>query len=120
MLQIVPNPAPFWIIWNPNGPTPPRVQFDSLAEAEKAAKNMARLHPGQEFYVMQMAGKATMPPTPEPTFVKAAETKPAADQFDILKKLEEAQENQLPQSPRPWYPYEPWEVPYNPRRPRYL
>lgn len=61
---------PFYILWNPKGRTPPRVEFITLDEAERAAKTMARVHPGQEFYVMQMVGKAVLPQQ-EPTYVKA-------------------------------------------------
>lgn len=43
----------FWLIWSPTGPTPPRVRLTTRSEAKRAAEEMARMHPGQEFYVMR-------------------------------------------------------------------
>jgi hypothetical protein len=49
--------APFWVVWNPDRgmPTHRRAEF-GLARAE--AERLAKVHPGQEFIVMQAVGKA--------------------------------------------------------------
>lgn len=46
------TPRPFWIIWCPDGPTPPRVKYTSEVEAVSVAEKMALRHPGQVFYVL--------------------------------------------------------------------
>ena len=43
---------PFWILWCPTGPTPPRVRFSTEKQALKVAEKMAAEHPGQEFFVL--------------------------------------------------------------------
>lgn len=43
----------FFMVWSPEGSNPPRVRHTTNEEAVKAAEEMARLHPGQQFYVMQ-------------------------------------------------------------------
>lgn len=49
--------APF-IVWSPDGDTPPKVQHPSHKSAHHAAHRMAKEHPGQTFYVMGVGGKA--------------------------------------------------------------
>lgn len=46
-------PSKFWIVYSPQGPTPPRVRHDSRTKAIVAAESMAQSHPGQEFFVME-------------------------------------------------------------------
>lgn len=46
----------FWIVWSPQGTSPPRVRFEGengRANAVKAAEDLARRVPGHEFYVMR-------------------------------------------------------------------
>lgn len=90
---------PFYILWNPKGTTPPRVEFITLDEAERAAKNMARMHPGQEFYVMQMVGKAVLPLPQEPTYVRAGKGPNPEESFkQELQKIV----NSIPPFPNSW------------------
>lgn len=48
----------FWMVWSPTGSTPPRVRHANYAEAVRAAEDMARSHPNQEFYVMQAVSRS--------------------------------------------------------------
>lgn len=43
----------FFIIWNPEGKTPPSVKFTNREDAQKSAEGMARSFRGQEFFVME-------------------------------------------------------------------
>ena len=43
----------FYLVWSPQGPTPPRVTHESYGPAACAANDMARQHPGQDFYVLK-------------------------------------------------------------------
>jgi hypothetical protein len=49
--------SPF-IVWSPQGPTNPKCRFHSEPAARRAAEDMARKHPGQEFFVMKAVGLA--------------------------------------------------------------
>ena len=42
---------PFWLVWNPNGRAPTQ-KHASADLAEKEAERLARMVPGQEFYVL--------------------------------------------------------------------
>lgn len=42
----------FYIVWSPTGPTPPRHRHDDFDSADREAKRLARVHPGNEFFVM--------------------------------------------------------------------
>ena len=46
-----------YIVWSPQGQTPPVVPLDTHKQAFRAANGMAKLHPGQDFYVMVTASK---------------------------------------------------------------
>lgn len=48
--------APY-IVWSPDGPTPPKVSHETHKKALWQAHEMAKKHPGQQFYVMARAGK---------------------------------------------------------------
>lgn len=48
--------APF-IVWSPDGETPPKVQHNNHKSAHHAARCMAKEHPSQTFYVMGVCGK---------------------------------------------------------------
>jgi hypothetical protein len=58
--------APY-IVWSPDGPTPPKVSYQTHPEAHAAANLMAKRHRGQKFYVMarQGAGAKIVPPPVE-------------------------------------------------------
>ncbi|WP_261665259.1 hypothetical protein [Deinococcus sp. Marseille-Q6407] len=43
-----------YIIWNPEGKTPPRVRFDDPARARAEAERLAGAHLGQAFYICQL------------------------------------------------------------------
>lgn len=43
--------TPFYVVWNPAHGLP-RVRHHSSADAEREAKRMAMLNPGQEFFVL--------------------------------------------------------------------
>jgi len=43
----------FFIIWCPTGPHSPKHRHVSRGAAVKEAERLARVHPGNEFYVMQ-------------------------------------------------------------------
>lgn len=90
MLAIAAPLIPFWIIWNPNGPHAPKVRFSTAEAAETEAKRLAAFKPGHEFFVMQMVGKATMPPPTEVTYVRAGDAvqkKPASTPSDYFENL---------------------------------
>jgi hypothetical protein len=48
--------GPF-IVWSPDGETPPKVVHDTHGAAHFAAKQMAQSHPGVTFMVMQRSGR---------------------------------------------------------------
>jgi hypothetical protein len=48
--------APY-IVWSPDGPTPPKVSYDKHQAACREAHRLAGLFPGREFFVMARAGK---------------------------------------------------------------
>lgn len=43
----------FWILWSPQGVTPPRKRYPSTGAAQLDAEVMAKKCPSQEFYVME-------------------------------------------------------------------
>jgi hypothetical protein len=45
-------PDPFYLVWSPTGPTPPRVRHASRAEAKAEAERLARINRGTEFFVV--------------------------------------------------------------------
>lgn len=51
----------FYIIWSPQGQTPPRYTHKDYNEAKRAAISMAQQHPGQEFFVMLARMMAKVP-----------------------------------------------------------
>jgi hypothetical protein len=48
--------APY-IVWSPDGETPPKISYATHAAAHSSACRMASLHPGQQFYVMGRSGR---------------------------------------------------------------
>jgi hypothetical protein len=60
-----PPPWQFWILWNPNGKTNPRVTFKTQKEAMDAAAKMVERNPDQRFYWCRVEGYASLaPPAP--------------------------------------------------------
>jgi hypothetical protein len=51
--------APY-IVWSPDGETPPKIRFDSHKAAHAAAWGMAKVFPGRQFFVMAKCGKGAM------------------------------------------------------------
>lgn len=47
----------FYTVFSPQGEAPAKVQHTTHGEALFAARRMAALHPGQEFFVMKSASK---------------------------------------------------------------
>ena len=52
----------FYTVYSPEGETPAKVQHATHGEALFAAKQMAKFHPGQEFFVMKSASKGHVKP----------------------------------------------------------
>ncbi len=52
-----PRSARFWLVWNPNGRNPQfmHANFDSV---RLEAQRLARLNPGQRFYMVEVIGYA--------------------------------------------------------------
>lgn len=48
----------FWLIWSPQGVTPPSRRHDTPDSAQKEAERLAREAPGKEFYVLAAVGCA--------------------------------------------------------------
>lgn len=48
---------PLWLVWNPNARLP-RYEHGSRDSAAAEAKRLAKLHPGERFYVMEPIGAA--------------------------------------------------------------
>jgi hypothetical protein len=48
-------PSPY-IVWSPEGETPPKVSYETHGKACAIAWHMAKLNPGQKFFVMGRAG----------------------------------------------------------------
>ena len=42
----------FWLVWSPQGVTPPSFRHPSEEQAQKEAERLAREHPSAEFYVL--------------------------------------------------------------------
>lgn len=45
----------FWLVWNPEGRAP-TYQHDSEESARSEAERLAKLNPGQSFYVLETVG----------------------------------------------------------------
>lgn len=43
----------FWLVWSPEGKTPPARTYDSKAQAVSIAKDMTTKHPGQRFFALE-------------------------------------------------------------------
>lgn len=43
--------SPFWLVWNPQGANP-TMRHDSREAAQSEAERLARIAPGQRFYVL--------------------------------------------------------------------
>lgn len=53
------KPKAIYIVFSPEGDTPPRIFHESHADAERVAWEMARRHPDKTFYVAKVRhGKA--------------------------------------------------------------
>lgn len=52
-----PKVGPF-VVWSPDGETPPKVVHRTHQAAHSAAHMMAKAHPGQTFMVMAKSGRA--------------------------------------------------------------
>jgi hypothetical protein len=50
----------FWFVWNPSGRSP-SYKHPSLSSAKKEAIRLAGMNPGQEFIVLESAGRAELP-----------------------------------------------------------
>jgi hypothetical protein len=42
----------FWLVWSPTGTTPPTHRHEHYHLAQTEAERLARLYPGEEFYVL--------------------------------------------------------------------
>ena len=52
--------GPPYIVWSPEGPTPPKISHPDHKSACIAMWHMSRRFPGQQFYVMGRTGKGAM------------------------------------------------------------
>ncbi|SDI64940.1 hypothetical protein SAMN04487926_12138 [Paraburkholderia steynii] len=43
----------FWIVWSPQGVTPPQYRHETLGVAIAEAERLAKLRPGDEFIVLE-------------------------------------------------------------------
>lgn len=43
----------FWLVWNPQSPSPPMHRHSTLDSATTEAERLARLHKGERFYVLE-------------------------------------------------------------------
>jgi hypothetical protein len=43
----------FWIVWSPQGTSPPSRRHDTIGEATAEAKRLAEVTPRAEFYVLE-------------------------------------------------------------------
>jgi hypothetical protein len=50
--------SPFWIVWCPTGPTPPRMRHNNRPSAEAERDRLARVHVGHEFFVLRAESSA--------------------------------------------------------------
>ncbi len=48
----------FYLVWCPNGPTPPTYRHETEGNARREAERLAREKPGQEFFVLRSTGVA--------------------------------------------------------------
>ena len=48
----------FWLVWCPMGTTPPRHRHPSRREALAEASRLARMHRGDEFFVLRAESRA--------------------------------------------------------------
>ena len=51
--------SPFFIIWSPQGHTPPRERHDTFLGAQREAERLALAKPGNDFFVMQAHCRVT-------------------------------------------------------------
>jgi len=51
--------APFYIVWNPEGPHAPKFRHESFEAARAEAERLALAHPGDEFFVMESHSRST-------------------------------------------------------------
>ena len=54
------KPVPFWIVWCPDGATPPKHCHTSEAFAEDEARRLARVNPGKVFFVMRAVSRSAV------------------------------------------------------------
>lgn len=47
-----PKPPSFYLVWSPQGTTPPSCRHLSQASADTEAKRLAKTNPGKQFYVL--------------------------------------------------------------------
>jgi hypothetical protein len=43
----------FWLVWNPQGPTPPVFRYPSFGAARSAAIRLSLKFPDQDFFVLE-------------------------------------------------------------------
>lgn len=63
----------FYMVYNPNGGRAPMMKHSTLKKADEEAKRMARIHPGQNFFVLK-AVHCWSVVAPEPVEIELAIT----------------------------------------------
>lgn len=48
---------PLYVVWSPDGETPPKIAHATHQAAHYAAHQMAQIHPGKTFFVMARSGR---------------------------------------------------------------
>lgn len=51
----------FWLVWSPAGRTPPKYRHETKAKAQIEAERLARVNPGQSFYVVEAVSCSSVP-----------------------------------------------------------
>ena len=55
--------AGFFIVWSPEGTSPPKFRHPSFDDASAEAARLASVHMGRKFFVMEARRSVTVPPS---------------------------------------------------------
>lgn len=70
-------PVPFWLVWSPDGFSPPRYRHNSEAAACNEASRLAAENPGKEFFAVRPVSRSVTPRSP--MIVTRFDDEPAGD-----------------------------------------
>ncbi|WP_443749679.1 hypothetical protein [Asticcacaulis solisilvae] len=80
---VIDHSHPGFLVWNPNGPYPPRYQHVSHEGARQEALRMAGIHIGDKFYVMMPVEVAIAERKIMPTEIRLVGNSPFASDDEI-------------------------------------